>query len=358
MTKATVPRLVAPVTDTPESRLAAARIEADRVAAERAAADQKLADAREKAAAMAKQVTDAENEAARVATAEARAIQAAIDEERKIEPERVTLEIAKALGQSLVDAFSNCEKTDATKSVPALWEITDACRCRLLTKNVDDDAHATVLAIEGVILTLDEWETVRTIEWNDATNDETRERLDIVDIRTQLRPGDSGRISGRVRELKMVLAGETPPPVRERIGDLIASGVSPIQIAKMLGLSRIDGAADLADLGAIIDGALLQYGWYNDVGRWRHLAVTGLMSSESAWEWRQMQLQERRHVEQGRPGSPARFNETRYGREAFYRPQIEERSEMTPAFRHNLLTIAEKQAAAKARAIAAVEGDD
>lgn len=358
MTRATAPRPVAPVvTESPETRLAAAMAEADRVAAERAAAEQKLADVRDKAAALAKQIADAEAEAAKVAAAEARAVQATIDAQRAIEPDPVTIEVARTSGQSLVDAFSNCERTDANKSVPELWKVADDVRCRLLTSAVDEDARAVVLAIEGVVIAMDEWEHVRTIEYNDALDDETRRRMDIIDIRVQLRPGDSGRIARRVRELKMVVDGEVPPPIKERIGQLIASGVSVNQICKMFGLVRIDGAADLAGLGEIIDGSLAAFGWYGDVGRWHHLAVTGLMSSDAAWEWRQIELQRRRQIEHGRVGSPARIYETRFGREAVYRPQVAEQSERTPAFHHSLVTIADRRAAAKARGDAAVNGD-
>jgi len=259
---------------------------------------------------------------------------------------------------SLTTSFEACDDGDANKTVPMLWSTADDVRCRLLTSAVDDDAREIVLATEGVILALDEWESARSPEYNDNLDDEKRQRLEIRDIRVQLRPGDSERISRRVRELRLILDGQTPPPVAERIGELIAQGVSTNQICRMLGLMRVDGTPSLADLGSIIDGALLQFGYYDGVARWHHQACTGLMDFDSCWLWRQSELSRRRQFEQGRPGSPARLGETRFGREASYRPHVATAEELTPAFKFDLVKIAQRREAARAAARAAADHDD
>jgi len=358
MPRATTAPVALPLADDPQSRLAAARAEAAKIASERAAAEKTASDLREALEKLRQEQLAAEAAAAKIAEAESRAKQAAVDAERQIEPDQVTVDIARSLAETLVAAFEACDDGDANKTVPMLWSTADDVRCRLLTSAVDDDARALVLATEGVILALDEWESARSPEFNDTLDDEKRQRLEIRDIRHQFRPADSERISRRVRELRLVLDGQSPPPVAERIGELIAQGVSLNQICRMLGLMRVDGTPSLSDLGSIVDGALLQFGYYDGVARWHHQACTGLMDFDSCWLWRQAELARRRQFEQGRPGSPARLGETRFGREANYRPHIDEASELTPAFRADLAKIARGRADARAAARAAAAHDD
>ncbi len=146
----------------------------------------------------------------------------------------VTLDVATDAANELLAAidFGNLRSSEGLSANDVsvrMWTIIDRVRCRLSTSEVDDDARSTVLVTESLIDACDKYEADRL-----ASNGPDADSMPL----SLLDPLNSNVAKALAAELRHVLAGTTPSPTMERVGDLIAQNVTPKQIAMMVGLKR------------------------------------------------------------------------------------------------------------------------
>lgn len=241
----------------------------------------------------------------------------AINRHRKIIPSAITHKTAIEVAQALLRAFEDVDQPREGSSAPVgqraaqLWDAIDDARCRLLTADVDEDARATVLAIEGVVDACDDWERHRQPAAIEARGADGKP---LVDLQMQTFPHESSLVRQLTAELQRVLDGEEAAPL-EGIGRLIADGVSLRQISLMHGLVMADNSPDMTAIGSLIERALAGTPrFFEEVNSWSHLKRLGAMNAADAWAIRAANLQSRRESSSNTPGSPQLAGTVRPGR--------------------------------------------
>lgn len=253
---------------------------AKQTAAEQAAADMEsaLADLADKK----RQLEAAEEQLRRDRLQALKDQKAAELEEKKaalmIEPEPVTLEVARQLAKRMLVAFE-CETTLAEieprpepLTSEELWTVVDEVRAKLLTQKVDQDARELVLGVEGVIQICDRWEHFR------AGHVRTDVGGDGYGLGRD--PRDCRPVKRLVKELRAMFDGKEPQK-SESIGTLVSQGLDFNQVSRMLGMIDPTGNPDLPAIGTLCDrGRAAGPSW--NCWRWR-----GCWDLGSAWAARQ-----------------------------------------------------------------------
>jgi len=354
--------------DTPSTALEVARAEAERITAARAETEQRLATVRAESERIARQMAEAEAEAKRIAEAESRAHQAAVDAERKIAPDPIDADTARAIGESLVQAFDTYAADRNDQTLRDLYREIDGATARTLTSEISDDGRPIILAVIGLLDACTEWEMFRGL--TDEVIENRRRMLDLgktADPRLDIAPTDCELVRILLSELRGCLTGKAErqrPP--ESIGELLGQNVSPQQIARMLGFLKADGSGDIAGLGFVIDRALGAAGYFREVAGVAHLSRIGALNAGQAWFMfaRDLETRRERAWSRGQAGSiqsAGEFRATRAGRPLADRPSATidgDDPTTTPAFRADLAKIARNRAEARAAARAAADHDD
>ncbi|WP_345323147.1 hypothetical protein [Novipirellula rosea] len=246
---------------------AVAQQEADLVAQQ-----QRIADARAKLERQAREIEQAELEVRR--------------KQAEIPAERVDLATATDVAGKLHAAFENYRHPgDEPEQVlaDAVWDAVDDARDRLLTDDVDDQARALVLAINGVTMACERWELCRSGQILPASG------IDLDTAGLGSSPATSRRVESLEKEMLAVLSGEQPPKT-ESIGRLVGEGIDTRQICKMIRLVNPDGSSALGVLGQIIDsGDRAQPSW-------EHVRWFGTLDFDTAWERRQADIPRRKQL--------------------------------------------------------------
>ncbi len=284
--------------------VAEAKRRAEEAEALRESGEREIAALRKQISERARAIEEAEQAAkdAKTAAEKVKIIAATVDP--------VTLDVATDAANELLAAidFGNlrsAEGLSANDVSVRMWTIIDRVRCRLSTSEVDDDARSTVLVTESLIDACDKYEA----DWL-ASNGADAESMPL-----SLRdPLNSNIAKALAAELRHVLAGTTPSPTMERVGDLIAQNVTPKQIAMMVGLVRPNGAVDLPAFGYMMNQVLAKSGYYDGAGLWLHLRRVGAIDADEGWAKRQRDVGKWRSMNPGDPGTPDTSANGRVGR--------------------------------------------
>ncbi|PHQ35170.1 HlyD family secretion protein [Rhodopirellula bahusiensis] len=240
-------------------------------------------------AAAKKQAIDAARQARIDADAELqKAAEQARIAEANLPQNRVTLETAEVTSSRVLSAFDEFRRESEfadnqdlpiTESSKKFWCAIDNARDRLLTTDVDDDASAIVLGVEGIVLACERWEEDRKNLWE--TEIPPSELGDC--------PPENHRVEKFERDLRRLLAGESPTFTLPMIGDLILEGLSFRQIAQRLNYLRPSGVVCLETLAVLVDTFDRQDGPEFISVHWM-----GARTFETAWKRRQASIESRR----------------------------------------------------------------
>lgn len=194
-----------------------------------------------------------------------------IAERQKLLHKHVDSEIARRIAEDLLRLFNGTDDIDSAE----WWENLEDNRCRLHSRDVDEDARSLVLTMELLINTADHWAEHRSTE-------EFSRRY------AASTPRGDHRCQNAVTELQRELAGD-PVPKMESMFGLFHANVSAAQMAKMLGLVMSDGTGDTKALARFFGRMAERAG----VQERRSLAVKkyGALDNADAWQMRARRIE-------------------------------------------------------------------
>lgn len=260
-----------------------AEADAARLASQRANADKEIELARQRREELDREI-EAANRAAEAAAQAERLVK------RKQQPPAITIQVARSIADRLLVAFDSLSASNrSTDTLAAFWNEYDNLLWEATTTEVAPLARRLMLAVDIIFEAVHEWELDR--QKIARLNGESTE-----DANLDASPLECSTISRLVEELRGFINGTLQPRKWERVGELFSQGLSPQQIAKALGMVRIDGTGDTGKLGAMIDWALSQAGYYASIHGIASLGRWGAPAIETCWQFRDAGIERRREA--------------------------------------------------------------